>query len=421
MKVLIADRFEQTGLDALRALGLDVVYQPELKEATLAEALEATHADVLVVRSTRVSDAILDMGNLSLVVRAGAGFDTIDVRGASRRGIYVSNCPGKNAVAVAELTFGLILSLDRRIPDNVADLRAGVWNKKEYAKSRGLLGRTLGILGFGSIGQEVARRAQAFGMHLAIWSELGIEMSRDGLPADLPQVVRLRPVTADVAEPKVTVYPTPGDVAANCDILSVHLALNERTRGLVNADVFDRLKDGAYFVNTARGEVVDYKALEAAVKAKGLRVALDVYAKEPAMPEGGFVDALVGMPGVYGTHHIGASTEQAQQAIATETVHIIETYLRTGRVPNVVNLSRKTPATHVLVIRHQDRPGVLAHVFDRLREAGINVEETENIIFADAEAAAARIGITGEPPASVVAAIESGNPHVLDVHVVSVE
>ena len=139
------------------------------------------------------------------------------------------------------------------------------------------------------------------------------------------------------------------------------------------------------------------------------------------MPEGGFVDALVGMPGVYGTHHIGASTEQAQQAIATETVHIIETYLRTGRVPNVVNLSRKTPATHVLVIRHQDRPGVLAHVFDRLREAGINVEETENIIFADAEAAVARIGITGEPPASVVAAIESGNPHVLDGHVVSVE
>ncbi len=421
MKVLIADRFEPTGLEALRALGLNVIYQPELKEATLAEALEATRADVLVVRSTRVSDAILDMGNLSLVVRAGAGFDTIDVRGASRRGIYVSNCPGKNAVAVAELTFGLILSLDRRIPDNVADLRAGVWNKKEYAKSRGLLGRTLGILGFGSIGQEVARRAQAFGMHLAIWSELGIEMGRDGLPEDLPQVVRLRPVTADVAEPKVTVYPTPGDVAANCDILSVHLALNERTRGLVNADVFDRLKDGACFVNTARGEVVDYKALEAAVKAKGLRVALDVYAKEPAMPEGGFVDALIGMPGVYGTHHIGASTEQAQQAIATETVHIIETYLRTGRVPNVVNLSRKTPATHVLVIRHQDRPGVLAHVFDRLREAGINVEETENIIFADAEAAVARIGITGEPPAGVVAAIESGNPHVLDVHVVSVE
>ena len=153
MKVLIADRFESSGLDAMRALGLDVIYQPDLKEASLAEALARTRADVLVVRSTKVTDAILEAGDLSLVVRAGAGYDTIDVRSASRRGIYVSNCPGKNAVAVAELAFGLILSLDRRIPDNVADLRAGVWNKKEYAKSRGLLGRTLGILGFGSIGQ----------------------------------------------------------------------------------------------------------------------------------------------------------------------------------------------------------------------------------------------------------------------------
>ena len=135
-----------------------------------------------------------------------------------------------------------------------------------------------------------------------------------------------------------------------------------------------------------------------------------MYAKEPATPSGDFVDALVELPGVYGTHHIGASTEQAQEAIAAETVRIIQTYLDTGRVPNVVNLSRKTPATHVLVIRHQDRPGVLAHVFDRLREAGINVEETENIIFADAEAAVARISIKGEPPAEVVAAVKSGNP-----------
>ena len=420
MKVLIADKFETSGLEALQALGIEVVYQPELKEASLAEALGRTRADVLVVRSTRVTDAILDAGSLSLVVRAGAGYDTIDVRGASRRGIYVSNCPGKNAVAVAELTFGLILSLDRRIPDNVADLRAGTWNKKEYAKSRGLLGRTLGILGFGSIGQEVARRAQAFGMHLAIWSEIGIEMGRDGMPADLPQVIRLRPTSPDAAEPKVTVFGSPGEVAEGCDILSVHLALNETTRGLVGAQVFDRMKPGSFFVNTARGEIVDYRALETAVREKGLRVALDVYAKEPAMPEGDFVDPLIHLPGVYGTHHIGASTEQAQQAIAGETVRIIETYNRTGRVPNVVNLSRKTPATHVLVIRHQDRPGVLAHVFDRLREAGINVEETENIIFADAEAAVARISVIGEPPAEVVSAIESGNPHVLDVHVVAV-
>jgi D-3-phosphoglycerate dehydrogenase / 2-oxoglutarate reductase len=411
MKVLIADRFEQEGLDALRALGLDVTYQPDLKEAALAEALARTGADILVVRSTKVSDAILDAGQLSLVVRAGAGYDTIDVKSASRRGIYVSNCPGKNAVAVAELTFGLILALDRRIPDNVAELRAGRWNKKEFSKAQGLHGRTLGILGFGSIGQEVARRAQAFGMNLAVWSEIGIQLGRDGHPADLPQMVRLRPSAADELDSTVTVYESPKAVAANCDILSVHLALNEKTRGLVGAAVFDRMKPGACFVNTARAEIVDYKALEAAVREKGLHVAVDVYSKEPAMPTGDFVDPLVGLPGVYGTHHIGASTEQAQQAIADETVRIIQTYVRTGRVPNVVNLSRKTPA---------DRPGVLAHVFECLREAGINVEETENIIFADAEAAVARISIIGEPPASVVAAIKDGNPHVMDVHVVAV-
>ena len=420
MNVLIADRFEQGGLDALRALGLEVAYQPDLKEATLAEALARTGADILVVRSTKVSDAVLDAGQLSLVVRAGAGYDTIDVKSASRRGIYVSNCPGKNAVAVAELAFGLILALDRRIPDNVAELRAGRWNKKEFSKAQGLHGRTLGILGFGSIGQEVARRAQAFGMNLAIWSEIGIQLGRDGHPADLPQMVRLRPSAADELESTVTVYESPKAVAANCDILSVHLALNEKTRGLVGAAVFDRMKPGACFVNTARAEIVDYKALEAAVREKGLHVAVDVYSKEPAMPTGDFVDPLVELPGVYGTHHIGASTEQAQQAIADETVRIIQTYVRTGRVPNVVNLSRKTPATHVLVIRHQDRPGVLAHAFECLREAGINVEETENIIFADAEAAVARISIIGEPPASVVAAIKDGNPHVMDVHVVAV-
>src|SRR5512137_2653719 len=194
MKVLIADRSEQEGLDALRALGLEVTYQPDLKEAALAEALGQTGADILVVRSTKVTDAILDAGDLSLVVRAGAGYDTIDVKSASRRGIYVSNCPGKNAVAVAELTFGLILALDRRIPDNVADLRAGRWNKKEFSKSRGLHGRTLGLLGFGNIGQEMAKRAQAFGLNIAVWSEIGVETDRAGLPIDLPLLVRLRPI-----------------------------------------------------------------------------------------------------------------------------------------------------------------------------------------------------------------------------------
>ncbi len=419
MKVLIADKFEQSGIDALQAGGCDVLYQPDLKDASLAEALASSKAEVLVVRSTKVSEAILAASQLALVVRAGAGYDTIDVKAASKRGIYVSNCPGKNSIAVAELAFGLILSLDRRIPDNVAELRAGKWNKKEYSKSRGLHGRTLGLLGFGSIGQEMAKRAQAFGMNIAVWSEIGVEVGRDGLPIDLPLLVRLRPSSGYPIEPNVRVFSTPAEVAANCDILSVHVALNDKTRGLVNAEVLNSLKPGSYFVNTARGEVVDYKALETVVREKNIRAAVDVYAKEPATPSGDFTDPLIGLPNVYGTHHIGASTDQAQEAIAAETVRIVETYSKTGRVPNVINLARKTPATHVLVVRHQDKPGVLAHVFDRLREAGINVQETENIIFADAEAAVARVNLEGAPSADVVAAIKSGNEFVLDVHLVA--
>ena len=386
MKVLIADKFEKSGIDALQTLGVEVLFQPDLKDATLAEALAATKAEVLVVRSTKVTESILEASSLSLVVRAGAGYDTIDVRAASRRGIYVSNCPGKNSVAVAELAFGLILSLDRRIPDNVAELRAGKWNKKEYSKARGLQGRTLGLLGFGSIGQEMAKRAQAFGMNLAVWSEIGITVGRDGLPVDMPVLLRLRQPAGEQAEPNVRVCATPAEVAEHCDILSVHLALNDKTRGVVDAEVFSKLKPGSFFVNTARGEVVDYKALETAVKERNLRVAVDVYAKEPATPQGDFVDALIHLPNVYGTHHIGASTDQAQEAIAAETVRIIQVYQQTGRVPNVINLARKTPATHVLVVRQKDRPGVLAHIFDLLRGAGLNCEEAENIIFADAEA-----------------------------------
>ncbi len=333
MKVLIADKFEKSGLDGLQKLNCEVLYQPDLKDATLAEALASTKADVLVVRSTKVTEPILAAGFLSLVIRAGAGYDTIDMAAASRRGIYVSNCPGRNSIAVAELAFGLILSLDRRIPDNVAELRAGKWNKKEFSKARGLYGRTLGLLGFGSIGQEMAKRAQAFGMNLTVWSEIGVEVDRSGLPVDLPLLVKLRPSSGYPIEPHVEVMNTPAEVAERCDILSVHVALNDKTRGLINADVFSRMKQGAYFVNTARGEVVDYKALEVAVKEKNIRVALDVYAKEPATPTADFADDLMSLPNVYGTHHIGASTDQAQEAIAAETVRIVQIYKQTGRVP----------------------------------------------------------------------------------------
>jgi D-3-phosphoglycerate dehydrogenase / 2-oxoglutarate reductase len=404
MRVLIADKFEKSGVDGLKAAGCDVLYQPDLKDDALTTAIRDSGADVLVVRSTTVTAPMLESGSLSLVVRAGAGYNTIDVATASRRGIYVSNCPGKNAIAVAELAFALLLALDRRIPDNVAELRAGTWNKKEYSKARGLHGRTLGLLGYGNIGQEVARRAHAFGMPILVWSRR-FATGKDDVANELIPMTAAR---------------SPEEVAERCDVLSVHLALNAETKGLVNASVLGKLKPGSYFVNTARAEVVDHAALAQAVRERNIRVGLDVFANEPKDATGAFADAIASLPNVYGTHHIGASTDQAQEAIAAETVRIITSYQDTGKVPNVVNLCKKTPATHMLVVRHRDRPGVLAHVFDRLRSGAINVQETENVIFEGAQAAVARINLDGAPPDGLLKEIQSGNSDILDLHLVTI-
>ena len=407
MKVLVADAFEASGLEGLRAAKCDVVYDPDLTGPALMQAVGSSGAEVLVVRSTRVDEAMLDAGRLALVVRAGAGVNTIDVAAASRRGIYVSNCPGRNSIAVAELALGLILALDRRIPDNVADLRAGTWNKKAYAHARGLYGRTLGLLGFGRIGQEVARRAAAFGMPVVVWSP---RFQRDGAGA-------LAEIPGDL---HVTVAASAEAVAERSDVLSVHLALTDETRHLVGAAILDRLRPGAVLVNTSRGELVDHAALADAVRTRGLRVGLDVFPDEPSAATASFAPPIVQLPGVYGTHHIGASTDQAQEAIAAEAVHVIQTYQQTGRVPNVVNLATRTPATHRLVVRHRDRPGVLAHVFHHLRARNLNVQETENVIFEGAEAAVARINLDAAPPPDVLWTIEEGHPDILSLRVVKI-
>jgi len=404
VKVLVADKFEKSGIDGLKAAGCEVIYQPDLKDDALTAAIRETAADVLVVRSTEVTAPMLEAGSLSLVVRAGAGYNTIDVATASKRGIYVSNCPGRNAVAVAELAFALLLALDRRVPDNVAELRAGTWNKKEYSKARGLFGRTLGLLGYGNIGQEMAKRAHAFGMPIVVWSRRF---------ASGKENVADEPIPMQLAK-------SPAEVAERSDVLSVHLALNADTRGLVNASVLDKLKPGSYFINTARGEVVDYPALEKAVRERDIRVGLDVFAAEPAGGTGEFKESIGALKNVYGTHHIGASTDQAQEAIAAETVRIISSYKDTGKVPNVVNLAKKTPATHMLVVRHRDRPGVLAHVFDHLRKSDINVQETENVIFEGAQAAVARINLDGAPPDALLNQISGGNSDILDLHLVTI-
>lgn len=395
MKVLIADKFEESGIRGLKEIGCEIEYNPELRDEALAEAIRRSQASVLVVRSTRVTEAMLEAGRLSLVVRAGAGYNTIDVKAASARGIFVSNCPGKNSIAVAELAFGLILALDRRIADNVAELRAGRWNKKEYSQARGLYGRTIGLIGLGQIGREMIPRAKAFGLHVIGWSR------------------SLTPERA--AEMGITYRQTILEVAAESDILSIHLALTPDTRGIINADIFDVMREGAYFINTSRAEIVDQAALSQAIKAKRIRVGLDVFAAEPSSSRGDFTDEIVKLPGVYGTHHIGASTDQAQEAIAAETVRIIRSFKETGKVPNVVNLSERTPATHLLVVRHRDRPGVLAHVFNEIKAANINVQEMENIVFEGAEAAIARIGLDDALSAETLERIRTGNENIIDL------
>ncbi|MCM2257349.1 MAG: NAD(P)-binding domain-containing protein [Vicinamibacteria bacterium] len=401
MKVLVADKFPDDGLAALRAVGCDVSYEPDVKGMTLEEAVVRTGAQVLIVRSTEVPGDVLRASNLGLVVRAGAGFNTIDVKTASERGIYVSNCPGKNAIAVAELAFGLILALDRHIPDGVADLRAGLWNKAKYSKARGLHGRTLGIVGLGNIGLELAHRARAFGMPVCAWS---------------------RSLTDAVArEHAIVRLDSPQAVAAASNVVSVHLALKPETRGLIGADFFAAMHAGSLFINTSRAEVVDEMALSAAIHTKGIRCGLDVFNGEPAGGTGTVDSALLREPNVYASHHVGASTDQAQEAIARETVRIVVEYQATGRVPNCVNIARRTPATHLLVVRHLNRVGVLAHVFGHLREAGVNVSETENVVFDGAVAAIARIQVDHEPPAEALDAIRAGSADVLELSVVAID
>jgi D-3-phosphoglycerate dehydrogenase / 2-oxoglutarate reductase len=401
MHVLIADKFEQSGRDGLQAIGCEITFQPDLKDEALVEAIGTQKPDVLVVRGTKVTEQMLAAGPLKLIVRAGAGYNTIDVAAASRRGIYVSNCPGKNSIAVAELAFALILALDRRIADNVIALRAGEWNKKEFSKARGLFGRTLGLVGLGKIGQEMIPRAKAFGMPVVAWSRSLTE----------EKAAELGAVRMD----------SPLDVAREADIVSVHVALKPDTRMLIDQDFFQTMREGAYFINTSRGEVVDQGALIEAVHSKRIRVGLDVFAAEPASAVAEFTDPIANEPGIYGTHHIGASTEQAQEAIAAETVRIIRSFKETGQVPNVVNLAQRTPATHRLVVRHRDRPGVLAQVLDAIKAEHINVQEMENIVFEGAEAAVARINLDRAPSSATLDRLRAGNDDIIELDLLTLQ
>jgi len=402
MKVLVADKFETVGVDGLKDLGCDVVLRPDVTVETLPATIREVDPKVLIVRSKKVNEAALGAGPaLSLVIRAGAGIDTIDLPAASRLGIFVSNCPGKNSIAVAELVMGLLLSLDRRIPDQVADLRKGEWAKGEYSKARGLHGRTLGIVGLGQIGREVARRAQAFGMKVVAYS---------------------RNLTDEEAERLGIGYcETPVEVARLSDAVSINVAGGPDTKHLVDERFLSAMKPGAYLINAARGSVVDEVALEKAVRERGIRAGLDVYQGEPSGGKAEFKAPIAATPGVYGTHHVGASTDQAQVAIAHEVIRIVDGYLKTGIAPHCVNRLARSSATHILSVRHQNRPGVLAHVFRILSEGSVNVEEVENIAYHGAQAAVARIQVSSAPTEAALTEIRTGNPNIISVDLTPIE
>ncbi len=387
MKILIADKLSAKTVSQLEALGAKVVVNPDLTADDLAANLGGV--DVLIVRSTKVKAAAIEAAkNLSLIIRAGAGVNTIDVACASSKGIYVTNCPGTNTDAVAELAIGHLIAADRRITNATADMRAGKWDKKEYGKANGLKGRTLGIIGVGAIGRAVINRAKGLEMKVIAWS---------------------RSLTAEKAEEMGIGYcASVQDIAKQADAVSVHLAAGAETTHIINKQFLSAMKDGAIFINTSRGEVVDTPALKDAVKAKKLRVGLDVYEDEPAAADKVFKDTELAAMVCGATPHIGASTEQASEAVADEVVRIVQAYMQTGSPRNTVNMQDKSAAPFTLIVRHFNRVGVLAGVLQELRSEGINVEEMENVIFAGQKAANCTLKLDSEPSAALVSRLEKG-------------
>lgn len=326
MNVLVADKFEKVGLDGLAAIGCKVTSTPEIPTEGLAAGANDTRADVLVVRSKKVpAGAIEQMRGMRLIIRAGAGYDNIDLAAAKAAGIAVANCPGMNAIAVAELAMGHLLNLDRRIPEQTIAAREGRWDKKEFGKvglggARGLKGSTLGVIGCGAIGRAVIKRALAFEMRVIAWS---------------------RSITKDHAKDLGAEWggndtPALHAMAATCDAISIHLPGASDTKHLIGRDFFAKMKPGAYLINTSRGSVVDEVALREAMKSKGIRAGLDVYESQPADPQGPWTCETAKVAGVSMTHHSGAGTEQAQNAVAEEVVRIVSIFQQSGKVENRV-------------------------------------------------------------------------------------
>jgi D-3-phosphoglycerate dehydrogenase len=399
MRILFADRLPDKTLADLESHGHECVMEPALTADDLAGRI--TGCEGLVVRSTKVPKDVFDAADrLALVIRAGAGTNTIDTDAAAGHGVFVCNVPGRNAVAVAELTMGLLLALDRRIPDNVADLREGRWDKTTYGKAEGLLGSTMGIIGLGSIGFAVAERAAAFGIRLQA-------QARSGRSAES---------LARAEELGITMCETLEELVSSSDIVSLHVPAGPDTKHLVDERFLGWMKPGAILLNTSRGDVVDEPALLAALDAGRLRAGLDVFAAEPGAGQGPWESALAQHSNVVATHHIGASTNQAQRAIADGVAEIVDAFVA-GEARHCVNLAPHRLGSATLTVRHLDRVGVLAKVLERLSVEHLNVEHMVNRVFRGGDAAVASIDVEGHPSEELLADLRQV-PHVLGVTVV---
>ena len=297
MRVLVADPLDAAAIRMLREAGHDVVETTGLQGDTLAAALQGFHG--LVVRgATKVTaDVLRRTQTLRVVVRAGTGLDNVDAKAAQERGIVVLNTPAANAVSVAELTLGLLLAFERHIPNAAADLRAGRWEKTKWT-GRELAGGTLGLVGFGRIGREVALRARAFEMRVVAHDPVLPEW-----PANFDWVPS-RPLA---------------DLLAESDVVSLHLPMDGGTRGLIGEAEIARMKRDALLVNCARGGLVDEAALQVALERGAIRGAiLDVFETEPAGP-----NPLLRLPNVLALPHLGASTREAQLRAGTEAARLM--------------------------------------------------------------------------------------------------
>lgn len=312
VRVLVADAISDAGVNLLRATpGFDVVVRIGMKADELTGILGDHHA--LVVRSaTQVTGPVLERpGKLKVIGRAGTGVDNIDLDAATRAGVVVLNTPGGNSVAAAELAFSLLLAMARGVPQANADLRAGKWERKKYVGVE-VAGKTLGVVGLGRIGREVARRAAAFRMTILgydpfVSAKAAADMGIEGCSLD--------------------------DLLGRSDFVTLHLPFSPETHHLLNAAALKKMKKGARLVNCARGGLVDEAALFEALQSGHLAgAALDVFENEPPTDR-----RLIEHPLVVSTPHLGASTFEAQERVGTEIAEKIRDFFQSGAILDAVN------------------------------------------------------------------------------------